>query len=117
MIQTGVDMVSVDRIHRAVSRFGLDFARRILTPCEMSVYDGRSDKDPFLASRFAAKEAIYKAAGIPDLTWQRVMVTSENRQPVVWIDGQKRADMSLSISHEKDYAIAMVVRFDIQDDT
>ncbi len=106
----GVDIVSVARIEKALSRFGEGFVHRILTPKEATLYRKRKDKPLFLAGRFAAKEAIYKAAGIPDLTWQRVNVLPERRQPVVWIDGIRREDIRVSISHEREFAIALAIR-------
>ena len=105
----GVDIVSVKRIEKALSRFGEGFAKRILTPEEQLLYRERKDSIQFLAGRFAAKEAIYKAAGIPGLTWQRVTVLPEKKRPLVQIDGKKRKDIQLSISHEKEYAVAFVI--------
>ena len=105
----GVDIVSVKRIEKVLSKFGETFLSRILTPEELTLYRKRKDKLQFLAGRFAAKEAIYKAAGIPDLTWQRVAVLPEKRRPVVWIDGKQRQDIQVSISHEKEYAIAFAI--------
>lgn len=105
----GVDIVSVARIERALSRFGEQFVARILTPEEGALYRKRKDGVQFLAGRFAAKEAIYKSAGIPDLTWQRVSVLPEQKKPVVRIDGHLRQDIQISISHEKEYAIALAI--------
>jgi len=106
----GVDIVSVARIEKALSRFGEQFVARILTPEEDALYRKRKDSVQFLAGRFAAKEAIYKAAGIRDLTWQRVNVLPEQKKPVVWIDGHLRQDIQVSISHEKEYAVALALR-------
>ncbi|PJB83913.1 MAG: holo-[acyl-carrier-protein] synthase [Acidobacteria bacterium CG_4_9_14_3_um_filter_49_7] len=105
----GVDIVSVMRIEKALSRFGEQFVSRILTPEEQSLYRNRKDSIQFLAGRFAAKEAIYKAAGIPNLTWQRVNVLPEGGKPVVRIDGHLRQNIQISISHEKEYAIALAI--------
>jgi len=106
----GIDIVSVARIQRALDRFGESFAARILTPAELAIFRARADAARFLAGRFAAKEAIYKAAGMDDLTWQRVAVLPEGRRPVVWVDGVRRNDIRVSISHENEMAVAMAVR-------
>ncbi|RLE21671.1 MAG: holo-[acyl-carrier-protein] synthase [Acidobacteria bacterium] len=105
----GVDIVSMSRIKKALSKFGNAFADRILTPEEVTLYRERKDGIQFIAGRFAAKEAIYKAVGIPELTWQRVSVLPEGKRPVVWIDGRQRKDIQVSISHEKEFAIAFAI--------
>ena len=105
----GVDIVSVARIGKALSQFGEKFVLRILTPEEYELYRKRKDSVQFLAGRFAAKEAIYKAAGIPDLTWQRVNVLPEGEKPIVRIDGHLHQNIQISISHEKEYAIALAI--------
>ncbi len=109
MIRSGVDIVSLNRISDAVDRFGKRFENRILTPREQELTIRRRDGLSFLAGRFAAKEAVYKAAGIPSLTWQRVEILPEQDVPVVWIDGEKREDISISISHEREFAVAMAI--------
>ncbi len=55
----GVDIVSISRIKKAVQRSGERFLRRIFTSDELL-----SGTDfGFLAERFAAKEAFFKALG------------------------------------------------------
>lgn len=59
----GSDVVELARVVRSWERFGMRFARRILTAHELAAFDGARDKPRFLARRFAAKEAIAKALG------------------------------------------------------
>ncbi len=113
MIRCGIDIVATARIRDALERFGDRFAARILTPYEQELGKPRKDFHLFLAGRFAAKEAVYKAMDMPDLTWQQVEIRHEDRRPVVWIDGIRQTDMDLSISHEQDMAVAMVVRLNL----
>jgi len=55
----GIDIVRVDRLQKAVDRSGLRFLKRIFVDRELEMKD-----DPvFLATRFAAKEAFFKAIG------------------------------------------------------
>jgi holo-[acyl-carrier protein] synthase len=55
----GVDTVSVARMALAVRRSGDRFLNRVFTPIELA----SRDEPGFLASRFAAKEAFFKALG------------------------------------------------------
>lgn len=59
----GTDIVESSRIAGSLSRFGERFARRILTDSEWLEYNQSSKPILFLASRFAAKEALSKAMG------------------------------------------------------
>jgi len=59
----GTDVVEIERIEKALERFGERFAQRVLCPPELARF--RSHKQPasYLAKRFAAKEAFAKAFG------------------------------------------------------
>lgn len=59
----GTDIVESSRIAQSLDRFGERFARRILTDSEWPEYHSSSKPILFLASRFAAKEALSKAMG------------------------------------------------------
>lgn len=59
----GTDIVESSRIARSLDRFGERFVRRILTDPEFSEYYVSTKRVSFLASRFAAKEALSKAIG------------------------------------------------------
>ena len=59
----GTDLIEIQRIDKALKRFGERFARRIL--CEPEFRRFRVHRQPaaYLAKRFAAKEAFTKALG------------------------------------------------------
>ncbi len=59
----GTDIVESLRIEQSLDRFGERFARRILTDNEWSEFHLSTKPVQFLASRFAAKEALSKAMG------------------------------------------------------
>lgn len=61
IIGIGLDVVELDRVRRIWQRFGETFTRRILTPGEF--LEMPDHPVPFLAARFAAKEAAVKALG------------------------------------------------------
>jgi holo-[acyl-carrier protein] synthase len=61
MFSTGVDIIRIARIERAVTRFGQRFLDRVFTPDEVR-YSRRHPSE--LAARFAAKEAVSKVLGV-----------------------------------------------------
>ena len=65
----GTDAIEVARIEAALERHGARFVERILGPRERLVHAARAARAPkrgilYLATRFAAKEAIAKALGL-----------------------------------------------------
>ncbi len=117
VLRTGIDMIEIERIDRAILRHGDRFFRRFFTPRELIDSEGRT---PALAARFAAKEAVAKAlgCGIGDVQWQEIEITRDaQRAPHLHLMGaaQRRADAlglrvwALSLSHTHEHAIAMVV--------
>ena len=116
-ICTGVDLVEIERFAAAVERHEERFLRRVFTFQELAeVGDSLSS----LAARFAAKEAVAKAlgTGIGAIRWQEVeILRGPARQPELHLHGeaarlaqaQGLEHWSLSLSHGRDHAIAMVV--------
>jgi len=62
IVGLGLDVVELDRIASALERFGGRFLDRVLTDYERSRLPSRHPV-PFVAARFAAKEAASKALG------------------------------------------------------
>ncbi|MFH2048666.1 MAG: holo-ACP synthase [bacterium] len=114
----GLDIVEVERIRKDITQYGDKFVNRILSSEELESYDKRLDKELFLAGRFAAKEAIIKALGkfLTDRPpYTDLQVLNDNTgQPFFMLTDYimkkiGKAVVLLSISHEKNYAAAMVV--------
>jgi holo-[acyl-carrier protein] synthase len=119
IVGLGIDVASVERMARALDRFGDRIWQRVLTPRERRELARRADRAAALAGRFAAKEAFAKALGAPrDVWWQSVEVRSGPLgAPNLVLSGKARdhADRLgvgrtwLSISHDAGIAAAVVV--------
>ena len=59
----GNDMIDIERIERAIARFGDRFLNRVFTATERAKSDRRVNPASSYAKRFAAKEACSKALG------------------------------------------------------
>jgi holo-[acyl-carrier protein] synthase len=73
----GVDIVEVDRIEKAVRRFGDRFLKRVFTDQEIAYSMGKIHPYQKLAVRFAAKEAAFKALGTGVTSWKEAETTIE----------------------------------------
>jgi holo-[acyl-carrier protein] synthase len=124
-LQVGVDLVEISRIAAVLASHGQRFLDRIYTPAEQARARGRPAE---LAARFAAKEATMKALGTGRIGvgWREVEVVSDRRgRPLLHLHGRaaRRAaelgltGFSVSLSHERSMAIAMVVAWGDGDTT
>ncbi len=121
----GTDVCDVRRIRASLERHGERFARRILSDREMAVWKGRSARWPerglrYLATRFSAKEAFSKAAGLGlrmPMTWRLCEVANlPSGKPVIvlhgglkdWFDAQGLL-AHVTLTDESDYAASFVV--------
>ena len=121
IVGTGIDIIEVGRVKASFERFGDRFLKRILRPGEISYCLSHKNPVPFLAGRFAAKEAISKAFGTGigrELSWQDMEVgRKESGEPFVIVHeaGQKLLEqcgankIHLSLSHTENYAVAMAI--------
>lgn len=117
----GADLVSIERVARALERHGERFARRILTASEHAELQAATDPAAFLAKRFAAKEAVAKALGTglaQGLVLREIGVGHDARgKPVIVLGDRARAlwqregagEGHLSLSDDQGYALAFVV--------
>jgi holo-[acyl-carrier protein] synthase len=120
-IEVGLDLVQIGQIQDSLDRFGRRFLTRIFTEGELRYCMAEPGPSTSrLAARFAAKEAARKVLGIGEqaIGWKSIEVvrTSAGSCELV-LHGEARAlaekagyvALSLSMTHESDYASAVVV--------
>jgi holo-[acyl-carrier protein] synthase len=121
ILGTGIDIIEVSRIEASHRKFGERFLQRILRPAEIAYCLSHKRSAPFLAARFAAKEAISKAFGTGigrHLGWQDMEVgrKASGEPYVILHEGGERLlaeragrIVHLSLSHTEHYAAAMAI--------
>src|SRR5512143_320675 len=91
----GIDIIEVARIQASFERFGDRFLKRILSPEEIRYCLSYKAPAPFLAARFAAKEAVSKAFGTgigAQLGWQDIEVGRKaSGEPFILLHGAGQA--------------------------
>jgi len=105
-MKLGTDIVHIPRFEKIVRENQQHFEQNVFCPEEWT--DSSTEK---LAGRFAAKEAVLKALGIKAGRWQEICVSnSDDGKPfLASFPMQKKWKHELSISHDGEYAIAVVV--------
>jgi holo-[acyl-carrier protein] synthase len=118
-LSSGIDLIEIERIQKALERHGERFLKRIYTPDEIA---GARGNAPELAARFAAKEATSKAlgTGIGPVSWKDMEVLNKpSGQPILRLSGRAKAiaqaqgfeAWTVSLTHTKEMAAAVVVCF------
>lgn len=114
---TGIDIVEIARIKRAVARWGDAFLHRIYTDAELKLYQSKTAS---LAARFAAKEAVMKLLGTGNIgiSWREIEILSRSSgKPLVNLYGRAQStaqklgirEIAVSLAHSREYAIASVI--------
>lgn len=108
----GTDIVKISRINEKV-------VKKILSFSEKKIYDSfqsENRKKEFAAGRFAVKEALYKSLNISFEFKKIDILKDQNGKPYLsektksYIDEiYGKTKIKISISHEKEYAIAFVI--------
>ena len=121
ILGTGIDIIEVERIRASHERFGERFTQRILHANEIAYCVSHKQPAPFLAVRFAAKEAISKAFGTgigAQLNWQDMEIGRKpSGEPFVILHNNGLKLMAerggrkihISLSHTQQYATAVAI--------
>jgi holo-[acyl-carrier protein] synthase len=121
ILGTGIDIIEVARIAASHEKFGERFLKRILRPDEIAYCLSHKRPAPFLAARFAAKEAVSKAFGTgigAQLGWQDVEVGRKaSGEPFVilheagksLLESRGAKIIHLTLSHTEVHAVAMAI--------
>ncbi len=121
----GTDIVEVERIAAVLGRHGRRFVERVLGPEERARYDRRAARVEsrgvaFLATRWAAKEAISKAVGLGmrmPMSWQAVQILNDRAgRPIAVANGalaeflwRHGLELHVTLSDERRIAVAFAV--------
>ena len=121
VIGIGTDLIEIARIAHSIGRYGGRFLRRVFTPAEIAYCQRKKNAAESFAARFAAKEAGAKALGTgisQGVSWLELEVAREpSGKPSLQLAGRAArrahelgvASVSLSLTHSKDIALAVVV--------
>ncbi|MCD4801880.1 MAG: holo-ACP synthase [Anaerolineales bacterium] len=117
LLSSGIDLIEIKRIQKALERHGDRFLDRIYTEAEIKQARGNA---PELAARFAAKEAASKAlgTGIGPVSWREMETINDfSGKPQLHLHGRAAliaeelgyTTWSVSLTHSRDTAAAVVV--------
>ncbi len=125
IIGIGTDIIDTRRIKNIIHRYGEKFKKRCFSNNEITRYENRFNTINSYAKRYAAKEACSKALGTglaKGIFWKDVEVVNDKYgKPFINLHNnalkkinkitKKDYNIEVSLSDEKNYAIANVIIF------
>lgn len=121
VVGLGVDIIQNKRIESVIQKWGEKFLKKFFSENEINSLSKTRNKDQRLAANYAAKEAFVKAMGTgfrSGMKFKYIEVKRDNLgKPFIDTHGKVKdavtrkgvKSIHLSISHEKDYSVALVI--------
>ena len=107
----GIDIVEIQRIQKAIERWGKGFLDHVFTAEEIAWIKRYKSPYQHYAGRFAAKEAIFKAVGDQRISWKDLTILNDAKGKPYCRCRKKGLSgrILLTISHSKEYAVAQAI--------
>lgn len=108
-ITTGIDVVSVQRFRDVPYKKNQKFYLGIFDNEEIKYCIKFKDPYPYFAAKFAVKESVRKAARKPIPMLEIHTLHGKYGEPLIKCSLLKEKELQISLSHEKDVAVAIVL--------
>tara|TARA_B100000427_G_scaffold262184_1_gene226833 strand:+ start:328 stop:729 length:402 start_codon:yes stop_codon:yes gene_type:complete len=124
IVNIGTDIIDIRRIKKTINKYGDKFKNRCFHKSEILKSENRLKTAESYSKRYAAKEACAKALGTGlarGVFWKDIeVINNEFGKPIILlhnkalnflnkIDKDNNLNIELSLSDEKNYAIANVI--------
>jgi len=123
----GTDIINIRRVENTLNKFGDKFKNRCFSKHEIDKSEQRLNKINSYAKRYAAKEACSKALGTGlarGIYWKDIEIINDkygkpfiklHNNAIRYINNlsKKKYKIEVSLSDERNYAIANVIIFEI----
>ena len=104
----GIDIINVNRFRNMPFSKKVSFYKKIFHENEINYCLKFKDPYTHFAGKFAIKESVIKSINTKE-NFLRIITDHQNKKPIVSIDGNNDYIFSASITHEKDYAVGIVI--------
>ena len=120
IVGTGVDIIEVKRIKKAVDLWGEKFSKRVFTQKELDYAEKKKFPHQTLAARFACKESVLKAFGDTrvGIRLRNIEILNDPKgKPEVVLHKEAKEfarindldNIIISVSHTRDYAVSNAI--------
>jgi len=120
IVGTGVDIIEVERVKKALDAWGEKFLNRVFTQRELDYVNTKKFPSENLAARFACKESVLKAFGDTRVGIQlkSIEVLNDKKgKPEIVLHGEAKEfaeknsldNIIVSMSHTANYAVSNAI--------
>ncbi|MBL75336.1 MAG: holo-[acyl-carrier-protein] synthase [Chloroflexi bacterium] len=107
--ELGIDLVRIERFREKKFTQNKSFYKKIFTDSEITYCENFNDPYPHFAGKFALKEAVQKSIN-KNMIFRNIETFHKNSKPRIRLKNSKeKYHFITSISHESEYAIAIVL--------
>ena len=106
----GIDIIDVERFRKKIFKQNIKFYQRIFLESEIKYCLKFKSPYEHFAGKFALKESVIKS--VPDkISFLDIQTSNSKHGPTIRLRGKKSKEYSFlcSISHEKKFAVAVVI--------
>ncbi len=107
----GIDIVDIDRFRKKEYGKNKIFYEKIFSKSEIKYCLSFKNKSEHFAGKFAIKEAVKKSIK-EKISFKEIVTDHDNSRPKIILKKKLNYRFLVSVSHEKDFAIAMVIALD-----
>jgi len=107
----GTDIVDIDRFRKKEYNENKKFYEKIFTKSEIKYCLSFKNNSEHFAGKFAIKEAVRKSIK-EKISFKEIITDHNNSKPKIILKKKLDYRFLVSVSHEKDFAIAMVIALD-----
>ena len=107
----GTDIVDINRFRKKEYNENKKFYDKIFTRSEIKYCLSFKNNSEHFAGKFAIKEAVKKSIK-ENIGFKEILTNHKKSKPQIILKKKLNYRFLVSVSHEKDYAIAMVIALD-----
>jgi len=107
-IGIGIDLVKIEKFKKLPFNNNANFYKNIFTPNEIKYCLKFSEPYEHFAGKFAIKESVIKSLE-KKLSLTSIITDHKNLQPIVEIKNSSEYFFKVTLSHEEEFAIAVVI--------
>lgn len=104
----GIDIVEINRFEKKPFKNNKNFYKKIFYDSEIEYCLKQKNSYQSFAAKFAIKESVIKSIN-KEISFLNILTDHKNSKPVVKLIKNPSYNFRVSVSHEKSYAIAMVI--------
>ena len=111
ILNIGIDIIDINRFRKKEYIKNKKFYEKIFTDSEIKYCLSFKNNEEHFAGKFAIKEAVKKSIK-ENIGFKEILTNHEKSKPQIILKKKLNYRFLVSVTHEKDFAIAVVIALD-----